>query len=283
MRHPAREPTRIQGHEGDHEEQEQQVREGRRKSREDDPQERRDLAEGDLGQGGPDFVWSDPERGEPGAEVVDDFDEAGLVIRQDRGQLRHGERERPRETQDQPEDRDEGQGRCQPLRRTESPQVSGQGIHGDDENEARRTGATISANCRMARTDTRIPASASTRMRPRGSRDLGAPLSSAVLMPRLWGPGQVTASSPGGERAPDGADHPAGVRRRSGGRAAVEMTFGAPLVWALPSPSRPWRRARARGRGTATRTATRFVYRRIGTHQGGRWERPDLEKRSSTN
>jgi len=73
-------------------------------------------------------------------EVVDDLGEAVLVVRQDRGQLRHGERERGREAHDQPEDGDEGQGRGQPLRQTASLQVSGQRIHGDDENEREEDG-----------------------------------------------------------------------------------------------------------------------------------------------
>ena len=64
---------------------------------------------------------------------------------------------------------------------------------------ARRTGATISANCRIARTATGIPASASTRARPCGSLELRAAASFAAVMPRPCAFGESLVSSVAGK------------------------------------------------------------------------------------
>ena len=86
-------------------------------------------------EGGPDLVLADPERRQPGPEVVDQLREAVLVGRQDRREPGDRQRQRRREAQDQGEQRDERDGHRQPHRRTAPAQDPGQRMHADDEDE----------------------------------------------------------------------------------------------------------------------------------------------------
>ena len=66
----AGEPGRVHGHERDHEQQEQQVREDRDEPRQDISQQYGDVCEVDLLQGGLDLVLTHPEGAQPGSQVV---------------------------------------------------------------------------------------------------------------------------------------------------------------------------------------------------------------------